>query len=374
MSLTRSLRIKLAGWLIVIPIAGLVGAVYSRMVYPDGSSNPGDWKVGAATGILIALFSIPLEIFSREFPLMVAIRNLPRGLRWLTRSAVHVSIILTVLLGTQYVFDTIVYGRPAYSTINVQETAQDAVFCAFVLIATVFVLEMRALLGGRVLATAMLGGYAAPAEEQRLFLIVDMVGSSQAAAELGGRRYHGFLSEAFRLAEREIEDEGGEIYTYVGDALFATWPLENPRRNARALNAAVRMFAALERAQAAFKKTYGRQPRMRAVLHGGTVLIGQYGDVRRQVTYLGEVLNVASRMERFAKNCCVEILISAPLLAQTALPATLAASPLEAVDVAGWKGPVGILALRRKGAAADVPSLTATRRSPSVVDVALRRI
>ncbi len=351
MSLTRSVRIKLAGWLIVIPIAGLVGALYSVMVYPEGSTNPGDWKVGAATGILIALLSIPLEIFSREFPLMVAIRNLPPALRWLTRSALHVSIILAVLLGTQYFFDTLVYGRPAFSTIDVRETAQDAVFCALVLIATVFVLEMRALLGGRVLATAMLGGYAAPAEEQRLFLIVDIVGSSEAAAELGGRRYHGFLSEAFRLVEREIEDEGGEIYTYVGDALFATWPLESPRRNARALYAAVRMFAALEGAQASFKKTYGRQPRIRAVLHGGKVVIGQYGDVRRQVTYLGEVLNVASRMERFAKHCCVEILISAPLLAQAALPAELVAQPLAEAELAGWKGPVELLALRRQGAA-----------------------
>ncbi len=86
MPLTRSLRIKLAGWLIVIPIAGLVGAVYSLMVYPQGSSNPGDWKVGAATGILIALFSIPLEIFSREL-----IRGLPRGLR---RQATYLGEVL----------------------------------------------------------------------------------------------------------------------------------------------------------------------------------------------------------------------------------------------------------------------------------------
>jgi adenylate cyclase len=339
------------------------------MLYPEDSSNPGDWKVGAATGILIALLSIPLEIFSREFPLMIMIRNMPRGLRWPTRSALHVSIILAVLLGTQYVFDSIVYGRPAFSTIDVRETAQDAVFCAFVLIATVFVLEMRALLGGRVLATTLLGGYAAPAEEHRLFLIVDMVGSSEAAAELGARRYHGFLSEVFRLAEGEIEDEGGEIYTYVGDALFASWPLENPRRNARALTAAVRMFAALERAAATFKKNYGRQPRMRAVLHGGKVVIGQYGDVRRQVTYLGDVLNVASRMERFAKNCCVEILISAPLLAQAALPAALVATPLAEAELAGWKGPVELLALRRQGAASDSPGFGAR-----AAGVALRRI
>jgi len=365
MSLTRSVRIKLAGWLIVIPIAGLVGAVYSLMVYREGSLNPGDWKVGSATGVLIALLSIPLEIFSRELPLMVTIRNLPRGLRWLTRSSVHFTIILAVLLGTQYVFDTFVYGRPAFSTIDVRETMQDAVFCAFVLIAAVFVLEMRALLGGRVLATAMLGGYAAPAEEQRLFMIVDMVGSSEAAEALGGRRYHGFLSEAFRLVESEIEDEGGEIYTYVGDALFATWRLEGPQRNVRALKAAVRIFAALERAASSFKKNYDRQPRIRAVLHGGTVLIGQYGDVRRQVTYLGEVLNVASRMERFAKNGRVEILISAPLLAQTALPPNLVATPLTEAELAGWRGPAGLAALRRKGSASDLPSFAATSHVPS---------
>ena len=215
-------------------------------------------------------------------------------------------------------------------------------------------------LGGRVLATAMLGGYAAPAEERRLFMIVDMVGSSQAAGELGDRGYHGFLSEALRLVEGEIEDEGGEIYTYVGDALFATWRLESPDRNARALQAAARIFAALERASAAFAKTYRRQPRVRIVLHGGTVVVGQYGDVRRQVTYLGEVLNVASRMERFAKHHCVEILISESLLAQTALPSGLVAMALMEAELADWREPVSLLALRRREAASDSPSFAAT--------------
>ncbi len=114
MTLTRRIRVKIASWLTVVVIATIVGAVYSRMVYPEGSVNPGDWRVGAITGMVIALVSIPLEIFSRDLPLMIWVRGLPGGVNWLVRSAMHFAIILLALLGTQYIFDVYHQSAPDF--------------------------------------------------------------------------------------------------------------------------------------------------------------------------------------------------------------------------------------------------------------------
>jgi adenylate cyclase len=359
MPLSRTIRIKLVSWMVVVAVAAPVGAIYSHTVYPAGSLNPGDWRVGMVTGALIALLSIPLEIFSRDFSPMVWVRKLPTGINWLVRSGIHFAIILFTLLGTQYVFDVFIYRRVLFSTISVDETAQDAIFCVIVLIATVFILEMRALLGGRVVATALFGGYSAPTEKQMIFLIVDMVKSSETAATLGGRRYHGFLSAVFKLVEVAVEEEEGEIYTFVGDALIASWPLDTASRNGRALRAVQSIFDALDKASSRFEDLYGTRPRVRAVLHGGNVILGQYGEMRRQVTYLGEVLNVTSRMERFAKQAGCEILVSHSLLAKSILPEGLTVAPLPAKHLALWQGNVELMILRRAGSVSQVPSLAA---------------
>ena len=361
MALTRRIRIKMASWMIIVVIASFVGAVYSEFVYPADSPNPGDWRVGLVTGLVIALFSIPLEIFSRDLPLMIAIRNLRIGLNWLVRSAIHFSIILTALLGTQYVFDVFYYHRVMFSTISVAETTQDAIFCVIVLVTVVFVMEMQALLGGRVIANTLLGNYAAPALKQRIFLIVDMVKSSEAATVLGDRRFHGFLSETFKLVESSVEEAEGEIYTFIGDALIASWPLADKTRNGRALAATANMLNGLDAAAAKFEKRYGIRPRIRTVLHGGPVILGQYGEVRRQVTYLGEVLNVASRMERFAKQTDFEIIISQDLLLNMPPVAGLVPSPLPAALLDDWRGKVNLIVLHRLAAASQMPSLAAKK-------------
>ncbi len=364
MTLTRRIRWKIASWLTVVAVATFVGAIYSRMVYPEGSTNPGDWRVGAITGMVIALVSIPLEIFSRDLYLMIWVRGLRPGVNWLVRSAIHFAIILLALLGTQYVFDALVYGRPVFSTISVAETATDATFCVIVLVTVVFILEMKAMLGGRVIANTLFGNYSAPSVRNRIFLLVDMVKSSEAATTLGDRRFHGYLSDVFRIAEGCVEEAGGEIYTFIGDAMIASWPLLDRPKNAGAVAACVNMLGSLDAAGAVFFARYGIEPRLRIVMHGGPVVLGQYGEARRQVTYLGEVLNVTSRMERFAKETGYEMLVSRELLMKLPLPEGVAVAPIPAAVLDKWRGNIELLALQRTFSASHLPTLPVKKRPP----------
>ena len=364
MTLTRRIRVKIVSWLIVALFSGALGVVYSLLVYPGGSTNPGDWKVGAATGIVIALASIGSEIFSRDLSFMIWVRGLRPGFNWVVRSALHFAVILASLLGVQFLFDRFVYGRPVFSTISVTETSTDAAFCVIVLVTVVFILEMKAALGGRVIANTLFGNYSAPRVKNRIFLLVDMVKSSEAATELGDQRFHGFLSDVFRISEGCVEEAGGEIYTFIGDAMIASWPLRDKERNAGVVTACVNLLGSLDAAGATFFARYGIEPRMRMVMHGGPVVLGQYGDARRQVTYLGEVLNVASRMERFAKQTGYEMLVSRELLMKLPLPEGVAVAPIPAATLDKWQGNIELLALQRAFSASHLPTLPVKKRPP----------
>jgi len=220
------------------------------------------------------------------------------------------------------------------------------------------------LLGGRVIANTLLGNYSAPSVKHRIFLLVDMVKSSEAATQLGDQGFHGYLSDVFRIVESSVEESGGEIYTFIGDALIASWPLGDKTNNAGVIIACLNTLDGLDRAAETFKARYGLAPRIRMVLHGGPVVLGQYGEARRQVTYLGEVLNVASRMERFAKLTGYDMIVSRELLMKLPLPAGVAVAPIPAATLDKWQGNVELLALHRAASASQLPTLPAKKRPP----------
>lgn len=113
--------------------------------------------------------------------------------------------------------------------------------------------------------------------------------------------------------------------SFVGDAVIADWPLRDRKHNCRALEAAFRVMDVLDARAQQYRSRFGVAPWMRAVLHGGDVIAGEAGDSRRQIVYLGDVLNVASRIEGVAKQAGIRIAISAHMLSLTELPAGVTA-------------------------------------------------
>lgn len=138
---------------------------------------------------------------------------------------------------------------------------------------------------------------------------------------------------------------GGEIYSYVGDAMIASWPLSQPARNTRV---AVAVFAARRRIakrEPWFHERFGETPQFRVVVHGGSVVAGECGDSRRQITYLGDVLNTTARLEALAKQVGTENIISRSLLGQLTLPEDIVAEDLGVHSLKGVTDPIEVNAL-----------------------------
>src|SRR5690606_33456133 len=93
----------------------------------------------------------------------------------------------------------------------------------------------------------------------------------------GDLRFHALLSEMFTRLSRQVADAGGEVYRFVGDAMIATWPLERPERNARAIACLFACRDSLAAARPDFLRRFGEAPGFHAGLHAGPLVAGEIG-------------------------------------------------------------------------------------------------
>ncbi len=136
-------------------------------------------------------------------------------------------------------------------------------------------------------------------------MFTDIVGFTMEAEDLPEDETADFLNEHFALLAACIEEHGGVIDKFIGDAVMATWGAikRMPDHADSALAASLAIARALhednERRRAA-----GRVPiRLRIGLHSGPVVVGNIGAPGRiNYTVVGDTVNTAQRMEQLGKN------------------------------------------------------------------------
>jgi adenylate cyclase len=193
-------------------------------------------------------------------------------------------------------------------------------------VATQFVLQMNRLIGANALGYFVAGVYHRPKSEERIFLFLDLEGSTQLAERLGSARYFELLRRfADDLTEPVLETRG-EIYQYAGDEVVITWPSHVGIRDAGCVRCFFGIRAAVARQAARYADDFDVVPRFRGGLHGGTVTAGELGHLRQQIVFVGDILNTAARLEEYAKRRGLDLVVSGELLARLALPPGVAAT------------------------------------------------
>jgi adenylate cyclase len=195
-----------------------------------------------------------------------------------------------------------------------------APFFAVLAITIQFVLQMNRMIGANVLGYFVAGVYRRPKAEERIFLFLDLEGSTPLAERLGSARY-------FELLRRFVDDltepvlaANGEIYQYAGDEIVITWPIEVGLRGASCIRCFFGIRDRVAREAERYRREFGAVPRFRGGLHGGTVTGGELGDLRQQIVFVGDILNTAARLEEYAKRMGLDLVVSGALLDRLPLP------------------------------------------------------
>lgn len=206
-----------------------------------------------------------------------------------------------------------------------------------IIISTLIALLVNDKYGPGVFVSFLLGKYFHPKREERIFMFLDLRGSTTIAEKLGERRYFDFIKDVFRDSTPEVLKSKGEIYQYVGDEIVISWKKDIGTLNANCLQCFFDTQQRLLDNAAYYREKYdGIVPEFKAGLHFGFVMVGEIGIVKRDIAYSGDVLNTTARIQSKCNELGVNILLSKHLLVGLgALPNPFKPREIGEIDLRG---------------------------------------
>ena len=146
----------------------------------------------------------------------------------------------------------------------------------------------------------------------------DIVGFTALSERLSPYDVMYLLNRYFVQAGDIIERNGGFIDKFVGDGMMAIFGVgDQADAPLRSVNAALQTLAAVDRMKPFFAGMYGADFDIRIGLHYGEAVLGSLGSVgHERLTAIGDVVNVASRVEAANKDAGTRLLISDALYDQ----------------------------------------------------------
>lgn len=167
-------------------------------------------------------------------------------------------------------------------------------------------------------------------------LFCDLRDFTQLSEKLSSSDVVALLNEHHGRMVEAVFAHGGTLDKYLGDGLMAYFgaPVRQPDHPGVALRCTLAMQAALAEMNAA-RATQGLPVlRMGIGLHTGKAIVGSIGAPhRREFTVVGDVVNVASRLEQLTKTLSVTILMSEETARRVGTEFNL--QPLDAVQLKG---------------------------------------
>jgi adenylate cyclase len=321
-------------------LAAALGAAYSEMhVLQRGGQALADYGLarGALTGAIIAGILTSFDAFVLNGPLGAPLRRAPFAAHVAVRTGIYLIVILFGLKLGEWVF-------PSPGERGVESV--DVLFSLAAAFVFALVVDVNTLLGQNVLLNFIFGRYYAPRLESRVFLLIDMEGSTGLAERLGPLAFHRLVNRFVNDLTQPIVAARGEIHRYIGDELIATWTLDEGIADGRCVAACFAAIDQLARRAPDYRREFGAAVTVRAGLHCGPVVTGEMGTVRKEIVFLGDTVNTAARIQELCRETGDRVLASADLIDRLQLPSRVA------------KRSLGDLRLRGKGADLALYALT----------------
>ena len=334
---------SLAPTVVLAGIGLLAGGVYRYFVDDPGEATLANYLRSGVHGMGLALsgWAVHLYFTSRSSEWVT---RWPLVIELLVKSVVMAVVVAVVAMGLQ----ATLYGSRIEATWLVAGFPRIVgVACVLsMLISSAY--ELIRLVGGRVLFSVMLGRYRRPTREERVLLFLDVVGSTSLAESMGELRMQELLTRFFFDIDEVIRAYGGDVHAYVGDEVIVTWraTAKPPARGYIDCFFAIQDRIAEQADQ--YLREFGLVPSFRGGLHTGSVAISECGDSRRQVSFFGDTVNVAARLQEHCKEAGRTLLVSADLVRLATPGADLVMEAMGPTHLRGRAAPIDVFAVERR--------------------------
>lgn len=183
----------------------------------------------------------------------------------------------------------------------------------FIVILTIFLLDVSEKYGSTTLRNLLLGKYHSPGKEERIFMFLDLKSSTAMAEKIGHELYFRMLRYFYQLANEVIINNRGEIYQYVGDEIVISWDKSSGLKKAVCLQCFFAVRNAVRENAGYFLENFGVLPEFKAGVHYGEVATGEIGTVKKDIVYSGDVLNTTARIVALCNKYDETLIISETL-------------------------------------------------------------
>jgi adenylate cyclase len=168
---------------------------------------------------------------------------------------------------------------------------------------------IRFFVGGKALLSLIRGKYHNVREEKLIVFFIDMASSTKLGESLSPKLFFSLLSDFMYVVETCTSSYGGFIYKYLGDGAIITWKA-GKHSFPDALATVREMKLTIEDNAQYFSTKYGQAISASAGLHYGQVMVGELGEERRELGYLGDTVNTASRLQSACHDFEAWVLVS----------------------------------------------------------------
>ena len=151
-----------------------------------------------------------------------------------------------------------------------------------------------------------------PREDERIFMFIDMKSSTHIAEKLSHEKFSHLIQDIFNDMAI-IDNYMGEIYQYMGDGAIISWPVNKGLKNNNFLRAFYGFSNLITKREDYYHRKYDLIPRFKAGVHVGKVMVLQVGRIRKDISYNGDTLNTAARIESMCNEYNKSLLISGDL-------------------------------------------------------------
>lgn len=244
----------------------------------------------------IYLFSIKMVIKSEK------IKELP----YYMFIFIHWIILLIATFLIYLLVGSILFREYVWLSSNIQIAFIMAFFIAIIFTSDTI---LKQFLGNRFVKDIITGKYHEPKEKRVIMMFIDMANSSAIAEQLSHGEFYRMLNFFFGISEKCAFLFNGEIYKYLGDGVIIVW--DSSDENYLNTYDFIKEFdEEINRCQKYFNEKYGAELEYTMGLHEGMAIVGELGDVKKELGYWGDTVNTVQRIQGMCKEYSVKVIAS----------------------------------------------------------------
>ncbi len=208
------------------------------------------------------------------------------------------------------------------------------------------------------------GGSLGGTQQKVTVLFSDIRGFTSISERIGARQTVAMLNEYFGEMAEAVNDHGGVIDKYIGDAVMAAFGVPFPAAGDAdaAVSAALEMLERLNRLNLARQQRGQEAIDIGIGLNTGEVVVGNIGSARRMdYTLIGDTVNLAARIESASKQYRARLMISEQTYNE--LRGSYAMRQIDRVAVRGKDNAVGLYQVLEPGPESEPRALERFQQS-----------